>query len=98
MLPFLHYVRFWPKADMSECTANVRFWGKSGHQSCCADAGRWRQPYVFDNRETQKLILSIYSRQTVGLAAMDPNTRTIVIALFILAAVFALAMGGHYLR
>jgi hypothetical protein len=24
-------VRYWPKADMSYCTAHVRFWGHSGH-------------------------------------------------------------------
>src|SRR4029453_14541073 len=26
------YVRFWPKADIPNCTAHVRFWGESGHQ------------------------------------------------------------------
>jgi hypothetical protein len=25
------YVRYWPKADMSWCTAHVRFRGESGH-------------------------------------------------------------------
>jgi hypothetical protein len=24
---FFAYVRFWPLADMGECTANVHFWG-----------------------------------------------------------------------
>jgi hypothetical protein len=23
------YVRYWPKADIGKCTANVRFWGKA---------------------------------------------------------------------
>ena len=44
------------------------------------------------------LIRSIYSRQSVGLAAMDSITRTIAIALFILAAIFALAMNGNFLH
>ena len=24
-------VRYWPKADMGLCAANVRYWGQSGH-------------------------------------------------------------------
>ena len=53
----------------------------------------------FDTTATRKsLILSVFSRQSVGLAAVDTNTRIIVIGLFILAAIFALAMGGLYLR
>ena len=36
-------------------------------------------------------------RGRVGLPAMDSNTRAIVIALLILAVIFALALGGHYL-
>src|SRR5262245_33459919 len=27
-------VCFWPKADISWCTAHVRFWGQSGHDLC----------------------------------------------------------------
>jgi hypothetical protein len=27
------HVRYWPKADMSECTAHVRFRGQSGHSN-----------------------------------------------------------------
>ena len=51
----------------------------------------------FDN-ETKADTLDVFAAGRVGLPAMDPNTRTIVIALFILAAIFALAMGGQYLR
>jgi hypothetical protein len=25
------HVRYWPKTDMSLCTAHIRFWGQSGH-------------------------------------------------------------------
>jgi hypothetical protein len=31
------YVRYWPKADICFCIANVRFWGKADMTFCSAN-------------------------------------------------------------
>jgi hypothetical protein len=68
-LELLSFVRFWPKADILFCTANVRFPGNKGHRPLTADFASSATP-----QKREPPVIPLQPNTSVDAVAKDITT------------------------